>query len=521
MICVTVARTRHKHTIAEHQRLADAGAKLIELRLDYIGRSIDLTRLLKDRPTPVVITCRRKEDGGRWDRSEDERLMILRSAIAMGVEYVDLEEDIATKIPRYGKTKRIVSTHNFEGTPNDLESIHGELGKLDADIIKIAALANTFSDVKRMLSLMKNAKVPTIGISMGDIGTVTRILGPRYGAPFTFCVYSSERRVAPGQLTFDQMLNLYRVESIDEKTKLFGVIADPVAHSYSPLIHNSAFAAQGINARYIPFRVPHFDLANFLDWCREYGVGGLSVTIPHKEAIIEFLQQADSAAKDIGAVNTVLFTPEASVGYNTDYRASMDCLTEAISKIKPEPEPFKGVGVLLLGAGGVSRAIGYGMTRRGANVMIASRTHERSEALAEALNGKAIPWATRYDIRPQIIVNGSPVGMFPNLESSPYDAAKLLEGQLVFDTVYNPERTLLLKSAKAAGCSVISGLQMFIRQAAYQYRLFTNQEAPIETMIETLKRAISVINYQGLDNEDDVDDTHDDAVQDELDHDAV
>ncbi len=513
MICVTVARTRHKHTIAEHQRLADAGAKLIELRLDYIGRSIDLTRLLKNRPTPVVITCRRKEDGGRWDRSEEERLVILRSAIAMGVEYVDLEDDIATKIPRYGKTKRIISSHNFEGTPDDLELIHSELSKLDADIVKIAALANTFSDVRRMLHLMKNAKVPTIAISMGDIGTVTRILGPSFGAPFTFCVYSSERRVAPGQLTFDQMLNLYRVDTIDAKTKLYGVVADPVAHSYSPLIHNSAFAAQEINARYIPFRVPHFDLANFLDWCREYGVGGLSVTIPHKETIIEYLHQADTAAKEIGAVNTVLFTPEATVGYNTDYRASLDCLTEAISKINPAPEPFKGLGVLLLGAGGVSRAIGYGLARRGANVMISSRTPERSEALAQAIGGKAIPWASRYDIKPQVIVNGSPVGMFPDLDSSPYDAAKLVEGQLVFDTVYNPERTLLLKSAKAARCSVISGLQMFIRQAAYQYRLFTGKEPPVATMVETLKRAISVINYQGL--EDENEDGEDDTVKDD------
>lgn len=315
------------------------------------------------------------------------------------------------------------------------------------------------------------------------------------------------------------MLNLYRVDAIDANTKLFGVVADPVAHSYSPLIHNSAFVAQGINARYIPFRIPHFDLPNFLEWCREYGVGGLSVTIPHKEAIIEFLHQADSAAKDIGAVNTVLFTPEATVGYNTDYRASMDCLSDTITKLKKEPEPFKGMGVLILGAGGVSRAIGYGLARRGANVMITSRTHERSEALAQSIGGKAIPWASRYDIKPQLIVNGSPIGMFPDLDSTPYDAAKLHEGQIVFDTVYNPERTLLLKSAKAAGCAVISGLQMFIRQAAYQYRLFTGQEPPVETMVETLKRAISVINYQGL--EDEEDDAEDDAIADELDRDSV
>jgi 3-dehydroquinate dehydratase/shikimate dehydrogenase len=163
MLCVTIARTRHKHMLSEHAQLAELGAKLVELRLDYIGRSIDLARLLKNRPTPVVVTCRRKEDGGRWDRTEDERRMLLRSAIAMGVEYVDLEEDTAKAIPRYGKTKRIVSMHNFEGTPQNLQSIHADLTKCDADIVKIAALANSFLDTARMMDLMKSASMPTSG----------------------------------------------------------------------------------------------------------------------------------------------------------------------------------------------------------------------------------------------------------------------------------------------------------------------------------------------------------------------
>jgi 3-dehydroquinate dehydratase / shikimate dehydrogenase len=238
MLCVTVARTRHKHMIAEHQQVAELGAKLVELRLDYIGRSIDLARLIKTRPTPVVVTCRRREDGGRWERSEDERLMLLRSAIAMGAEYVDLEEDTAQKIPRYGKTKRIVSIHNFEGTPDDLESIHASLAMHDADIVKIAAQANSFSDVVRMFDLMRNAQVPTIGISMGDYGTPSRILAIRYGAPFTYCVFNPDKRVAPGQLSYAQMRDIYRMESIKPSTKLFGVVADPVAHSYSPLIRS-------------------------------------------------------------------------------------------------------------------------------------------------------------------------------------------------------------------------------------------------------------------------------------------
>ncbi len=343
MICVTIGRTRHKHAIAEYQSLAEQGVELVELRLDYIGRSIDLTRLIKDRPIPCVITCRRKEDGGRWEKTEEERLMMLRSAIASGVEYVDLEEDIAAKVPRYGKTKRIVSLHDFDGTPEDLESIPDRLAMLDADIVKVAAMANSFADVIRMLRTMESAKVPMIGISMGDIGTVTRLLANRFGAPFTYSTTSSERKVAPGMLTYAQMKELYRVDSIDKDTKIFGVVADPVAHSYSPLIHNTAFQHQQLNARYLPFRVPAEDLSIFLQWCKQFGIGGISVTIPHKESILPMLTQAEASAQEIGAVNTVRFDGEDAIGYNTDYRAAMDCLTEAMKHFTKEEEPFGGV----------------------------------------------------------------------------------------------------------------------------------------------------------------------------------
>jgi 3-dehydroquinate dehydratase/shikimate dehydrogenase len=519
MLCVTIARTRHKHVLTEHAQVAELGAKLVELRLDYIGRSIDLARLLKNRPTPVVVTCRRKEDGGRWERSEEERLMLLRSAIAMGIEYVDLEEDTAIKIPRYGKTKRIVSLHNFEGTPQDLEKHHEDMTKIDADIVKIAALANSFGDTVRMLELMKSSKVPTVGISMGEYGTPSRILAMRYGAPFSFCVFNSERRVAPGQLTFDQMKNVYRAESITPETKLYGVVADPVAHSYSPLIHNASFLANDLNFRYVPFRVAPHELEMFLGWCKAEQIGGLSVTIPHKQAILPMLSKAESAAQGIGACNTVVFAEDEMVGYNTDYRASMDCLTEAMTKISDTPDPFERQSVLILGSGGVSRAIAYGLAQRRAAITITSRNRENAEQLAKHINRsiasqydvsiscKTIAWEKRQTIEPKIIVNGTPVGMFPEMNETPYPAKAFKEGTLVFDTIYNPERTLFLKDAQAAKCPVISGLQMFVRQAAYQYRLFTGLEPPIDVMVKTLKKAISPVNYQDDDDDDDSDDS--------------
>jgi 3-dehydroquinate dehydratase / shikimate dehydrogenase len=502
MLCVTIGRSRHKAMIAEYQHLAELGADLAELRLDYIGRHIDLLRLLKEKFCPVVITCRRREDGGRWEKSEAERQMILRSAIASGVDFVDLEEDIAGSIPRYGLTKRIVSLHNFDETPENLPEIHARLAALDADVVKIATLANSFSDCIRMLELVKTAQVPTIGLCMGDIGAVTRIMALCYGAPFTYTTLTAERKIAPGQITFEQMSKIYRPKEIDKETKLFGVVADPVAHSLSPLIHNVAFKHNQLNSRYLPFRVPADELSIFLEWCKSEGVEGLSVTIPHKEQMLHLVASAESAASGIGAINTVAIRGQDTIGYNTDYRAAMDCLTEALRTQKTmqnlqarDDDLFRGRGALLLGAGGVARAIGYGLRQRGASVMVASRTQERAEQLARDIGARPLAWKDRLDVRPGILVNCSPVGMHPDIDSTPYDKGNLDEDMIVFDTVYNPEQTVLVKDATAQGCFVINGLDMFVRQAAYQYKLFTGLEPPAKLMRETVKRATSPVKF--------------------------
>lgn len=502
MLCVTIGRSRHKAMIAEYNFLAEQGADLVEMRLDYIGRHIDLKRLLEKRLCPIVITCRRREDGGRWEKTEQERLMVLRSAIASGVDFVDLEEDIAGSIPRYGSTKRIVSLHNFERTPENLEEIHARLAALDADVVKIATMATSFTDCIRMMRLVESAKIPTVGLCMGDMGVVTRILGLRYGSPFTYVAMSSDRKIAPGQVTFDLMRNVYRPQEINEETRLFGVVADPVAHSLSPHIHNAAFQHNELNYRYLPFRIPTEELSLFLQWCKASGIGGLSVTIPHKEAMLALMDEAESASHGIGAINTVAIKNGVASGYNTDYRAAMDCLTEALKTQKTmqnqtfrEEDLFRGRGVLLLGAGGVAKAIGYGLRQRGAIVAVTSRTEARAEELARMIGGRALPWSARHEIKVGILVNCSPVGMHPDIDRSPYDAEKLHEDTIVFDTVYNPDQTVLVKDARKAGCFVVNGLDMFVRQAAYQYKLFTGLEPPTQLMRETVKRLTSMVKF--------------------------
>lgn len=492
MICVSLGRTRHKHMIAEHQHLAENGVKLVELRLDYIGRAVDLGRLLKDRPTQILATVRRREDGGRWMGTEEDRQTLLRTAIVSGVEYVDLEADIAGKIPRYGNTKRVVSYHDFDGVPDNLEELHAAMAAEDADIVKIAALAHSFSDNVRMMELVRSAKVPTIGICMGEVGTITRILAHRLGSPFTYATYSADRALAPGQLNYKVMEDLYRCQQITPNTELFGVVADPVAHSHSPLVHNRAFQSAELDARYLPLRVAADDLQSFISACPQLGIHGISITIPHKERALAYCTQAEASATGIGAINTMVFHENDRLGYNTDYRAAMDCVNAVYQQGDAEVS-HQGRRVLILGAGGVSRALAWGLKQRGADVTVTSRTNDRANVLAQEMGARAVPWEERHNQNPQLLVNGTPVGMHPDVDITPFNKAAINQFMVVFDTIYNPENTLLIKHAREAQAKVITGVDMFVRQAAYQYKLFTGQEAPAQVMRDAIKQATNPV----------------------------
>jgi 3-dehydroquinate dehydratase/shikimate dehydrogenase len=481
--------------IAETMHLAENGAELVELRLDYIRRSVNLKRLLKDKQCPVLATCRRKEDGGRWEGSEKDRQMLLRAAIAEGVDYVDLEWDIADKIPRYGNTQRIVSYHNFHETPGNVEEIHHKITGMDPDIIKITTTANNPLDNFTVLRLVRDSNIPTTAFCMGDMGLTSRVLCGKYGAPLTYATFSSDRRMAPGQLSVQQMRDDYRYDTISSDTTILGVIADPVAHSFSPLIHNALIRKLDLDMLYLPFRVPREYLSEFIAACPEMGIKGLSVTIPHKENCLKCINVLDDDVAGIRACNTIVFDGVNAFGYNTDCSAAMESIEQTIEEKHPDESVFSGRKFLLLGAGGVARAIAFSLVRRGADVFITARDYKKSEALADWLKCATVEWEARGQFEPSVLVNCTPVGMHPKMDETPFDAKWLQKRTIVFDTIYNPERTLLIKQAKEFGCNVITGVDMFMRQAAKQFKLFTGKNPPLEDVRYELKRATSAAKY--------------------------
>ena len=493
MICVSIGRTRHKMMLLEIQEAAKQGAEMIEVRLDFLARPPDFKRLLANKPCPMLVTVRRQEDGGRWTRSEAERLMLLRQAIVAGFDWVDLELDVIDQIPRYRDVKRIVSYHNLREMPPDLENIHEQMCQKDADVVKLAVRAETPEDNLRVLRLCSSTVKPTVALCTGDLGTASRILAGRFGAPFSYAAFNRERGIAPGILSFDDMKQVYDYDHIRPDAKVFAVVGDPVAHSFSPLVHNAAFRALGLNCIYVPLRVPRGDLQKVVQRFQEIPIAGYSVTLPHKEAAVALAAEKDPFVEWTQAANTLVRREDGSfAAYNTDCTAALEALKAGMDKLE-SGAILSGRTVLLLGAGGAARAIAHTLHREGALVIIANRTAERAHRLAAEVGCRSIDWNARHSVLAEIVINCTSVGMHPNLDETPIHHSYLKPNLVVFDIVYNPESTLLVKEARDRGCHVVTGVEMFVRQAAAQFKLFTGQEPPIDLMRRMVRRALSPV----------------------------
>jgi 3-dehydroquinate dehydratase/shikimate dehydrogenase len=305
------------------------------------------------------------------------------------------------------------------------------------------------------LQLAQASKFPVIPIAMGEIGIFTRVLGAKFGAPFTYAGFNPERIFAAGMLRYPVLRKDYRYNQIDAQTEVYGVIGDPIEQSLSPAIHNAAF----------------------------------------RQAVIPFLKTKEEAVEHTGACNTLIFNEDGTLsGYNTDYQAAIDTLEQGMAGGEipgDSPSPLVDKQVLILGAGGAARSLAFGVAHRGGKVSITNRNDEKAETLAEQVGCRKVAWSQRATVIADVIVNCTPVGMHPQVDDAPLPPAAFgRSGIVVFDTVYHPEHTMLLKLARERQAIGISGVEMFLRQAALQFKRYTGQEAPLDVMRETLKRKL-------------------------------
>ena len=459
----------------------------LELRLDYLRsakeRNAFLSWLARGRPRGVILvaTCRRKQGGGLFAGSQKEELEVLARAARAGCAWCDVEIETAKHIThrelraKVSPARVLVSHHDFRATTRNLERIVRRLGRVGGHAVKIAAQCNSVSDSLRVCEMARRRAL--VAVPIGEMGLAGRVLSLRMGSPLAYGAI--EQSTAPGQLSLDAMVDFYRANQITRRTRVYGVIGNPIGHSLSPLMYNAAFRARKFDAVFVPFLV--HDLRDFVAAMEGFAVQGVSVTIPHKEAILRYLQDCDPLAARIGAVNTVVVRGGGRLyGYNTDYVGVLRSLERRMR--------LAGSRVLLFGAGGAARAAAFALAQAGAIVCFCARRPERARALARSVGGQVIARASLSTEFFDAIVNCTPVGMYPR-GGSPLRSSEL-NCRMVMDMVYRPRETDLLRLARRKGIAVISGLEMFLAQGFAQYEIWTGERAPESVMRRAVESAL-------------------------------
>jgi 3-dehydroquinate dehydratase/shikimate dehydrogenase len=434
----------------------------------------------------VIATCRRVASGGKFRGSIASQLDVLAKAAAAGCQLIDVELQTAVKCkPEQIQKLRtraalILSFHDFHATKK-LDETLAKMQKTPADFYKVVSTATTLYDnVVMMRFLEKESNQHSlVGLCMGEQGLISRVLGVRAGSAFTFAAVSPNERTAPGQVTAQDLRNVYRIDQVDAATRMYGVVGDPVAHSLSPVIMNTAFRRENVNGVYLPLHAK--TLKDLLACVRDIPIHGLSITMPYKEAVLQHLDNTDSHTTKIGACNTVVRAQDGKLyGFNTD--------TAGVVRPLEQRMALDGARVLVLGAGGAARAAVFGLKERGCEVFILNRSTAPAQKLARRAKARTLKRADLKKVSFDVIINATPVGM-GNTKESPLNENEI-NARFVFDMIYDPPETRLMTLAKARGAQVIPGIEMFVHQAARQFEIWTGKPAPWDDMLRVVTIAL-------------------------------
>jgi 3-dehydroquinate dehydratase/shikimate dehydrogenase len=479
-ICVPLIEERTAGIIDRMVELADQ-ADLFEVRGDYV-RDLDLLTILRARTKPLLFTCRCVSEGGRYPDEDTRRRLILLEAVKRGYDYVDVEfrsqyHDVMVEKAGSGL---VVSYHDLQGTPDNLPGLYDRMCAAGADIVKIVITPRSIADVGRLVAFAsrtgKDGGPPLLALAMGPLGVFTRLLAGRYDAPFTFASAAAGQESAPGQIPLAAMANLYRVRDIKPQTRVYGILGRSISHSLSPVIHNTAFRARNLDAVYVPLEAEA--LEPFMEALPSLSLSGFSVTAPYKVEILPYLSTIDELANVCGSANTVVAKEGGLQGSSTDGAGVVAPLKKRID--------VKGKNVIIVGAGGAARAAAFALRKKGAFVTILARDPDKAAAVASLVGCGSGALASIADHTWDVLINATPIGGMASVQETPVPPESHRRGAIVFDMVYVPQDTRLLREARTAGCQPIGGLEMLLAQAVGQYEAWTETEAPYDVMLEAL-----------------------------------
>lgn len=502
-ICVSICAPTIEEFVQKIRSATDE-AELLELRFDFIEKgelnadersrlqAVLSEILAATRGTPVITTFRPEAFGGGRSISSLERENFWN--IGCETDYADLEPDIVAEPRSFIANELLCSFHDFDGVPPDIEAVFRRLAETGVAHIKIAAQVDRAEDAVplwKLLDLARKHGKRAIPVAMGEAGKWTRILGLAYGASITYASPDEAHGTAPGQITATDLRDVFNVKELDTTTDVYGVIAGNTSYSLSPYMHNPAFRQAGLNSVFVPLQTD--DVRSFFrrmvdPRTREIDLNfrGFAITNPHKQTVFGLLNEIEPTARRIGAVNTVKIDGDRAVGFNTDAPGFIDPLQNVLGDLRD-------AAVAVVGAGGAARACVFALNEAGANVTLFARDPQKAADLAAefALDVLPLTGDKQRMAAADILVNATPAGTRGEHEHASIATADELCGvKLVYDLVYNPRETLLIKEAKRAGVRTLGGLDMLIAQGAKQFEIWTGREAPIDVMRRAIEKRL-------------------------------
>lgn len=491
-VCVAITGSSPAEMV---ERATDAVREntFLEFRLDYLTDPLaaleKIGRFLESRSEVTAIaTCRRASTGGKFKGTIVAELEVLERAAAAGFQLIDVELQTAEamKRPQMEKLRShgaalIISYHDFEST-KDLDRTFERIRPFEPEFIKVVSTAKHLADNVAMMRFLERTRdlASVVGIVMGDQGIISRVLGLRAGSAFTFAAATTGEETGPGQIAARTLREVYRIDQLDAATKVYGVAGNPIKHSLSPLMMNAAFRRETVNGVFLALQASR--LTDLLALVRNVPISGLAVTMPLKQEILKHLERTDPLSEKVGACNTVVRSADGKLyGFNTDVAAVVRPLERRLS--------LKGARVLVMGAGGAARAAVFGLKDKGAEVFVMNRTPEAGQKLARQAKAKNFKREQLAKASFDVIVNATPVGM-AGVKTRSLLEPKELNARLVFDLVYNPLETPLIRMAREKGIPVITGVEMFVHQGARQFEIWTGKPAPEDDMLRVVVHAL-------------------------------
>jgi 3-dehydroquinate dehydratase/shikimate dehydrogenase len=490
MICISIAQESRRLALADMLNAARLGGDLLEVRLDCFEKAPDVGELLAVKPRPVIMSCRRVQDGGRWQGTEADRLALLRQCLVSRADYVEIELDVADQIRPFPPAQRVISYTNLRETPDHLADIYAEAQTKRADVVKLVTLVRTPEEAWPLVQILAKPALPTVVVGLGKLGVMLNLLGKKVGAPWTYAALERGMEAYPGQATISDLKQVYHLDAVGRSTRFFGVAGLTELEFVSIAVLNAALAQLGLPARCLPLAVGSLPL--FRKVMAAVKLAGVAVDADHREEMLTLADEREPLAERAGAVDLLLARDNRWHGYHTLSRAALAALEAKLRERYPGDRPLHGRIVVVVGTSGLARAVAYIVTKRGGLPVIASRDKAAALTLAQELACRHAQYEAVYNLTHEVLIvcDEEKIETATRTLDAGLHSGYLKPGITVMDLTALPRRSPLLRDAEARGCPVVAPTDVLLNQLTMQIQLLTGKELPRDRLAEVLTAAL-------------------------------